>query len=103
MTPRGLGKHMVGQDIACACGCGEVFQFKAHARNQQYAPSCKTKQARHNRKKLAIAKTRKAGLQGDSRKPLREKQFICKICLNLPHRRPTCGCSTCGLPFQEAT
>lgn len=101
-TPRGLGKHM-GQDIACACGCGEIFQFKAHGRNQQYAASCKTKQARHNLHKLTMQKARLAGLQGESRKPLRAKRFICRTCMNLQHRRPPCGCEACGLPYGEAT
>lgn len=29
------------------------------------------------------------------------RQHICSVCCNLPHARPTKGCTRCGLPYHE--
>lgn len=89
---------------SCQCGCGHTFVVNLHNRARKYAQDCPNADLRQlqYQKTKELARLAQMGLPAPGQPSLststRRSVKVCRLCANLPERRPLEGCPRCHFP-----
>lgn len=96
----------VYEEKPCSCGCGHTFIADMANRSRKFARDCpfqKDRKVAYGRVQLERQRLARLGqvdpsLSRPGAVAPHRKVKVCRVCGNLPERRPLCGCPRCKFP-----